>query len=159
MGIDSSLSAGQLFMTILIPFHAEDLAGSEPLSVDLTYYDRSTRSWELAVGGNDQPSPDHGLDVIGDRFTFVDGTIPLLSDELGDYGVFWNPELGEGFVWANVDYTGEFANARQIQTVHTPTLSQWGLVVMTLLLLTGLNVKFGRRRPGAAAPVPVASLP
>ncbi|MCH7925837.1 MAG: hypothetical protein IIC51_09920, partial [Planctomycetes bacterium] len=33
-GISVSMAPGQLFMTILIPYHAEDLAGSEPLSVD-----------------------------------------------------------------------------------------------------------------------------
>lgn len=144
IGIDSSLSQGQLFMTILIPFHAEDIAGSEPLSVDLTYYNRSTRTWELAVGGNTQPTPDHGLDVIGDRFAVVGSTSPLLSDELGDYGVFWNPELQEGFVWANVDYTGDFANALQPQVI--PTASDWGLIVLTLLLLTALRIVFGRQR-------------
>jgi streptogramin lyase len=32
-----------------------------------------------------------------------------------------------------------------------PAVSEWGLVVMTLLLLTGLKIKFGRRRRPAAA--------
>ena len=31
-----------------------------------------------------------------------------------------------------------------------PTVSEWGLVVMTLLLLTGLKIKFGRRRSAHA---------
>jgi len=29
-----------------------------------------------------------------------------------------------------------------------PTISEWGLVIMTLLLLTGLKIEFGRRRAG-----------
>ena len=33
-----------------------------------------------------------------------------------------------------------------------PTVSEWGLVIMTLLLLTGIKIKFGRRRfPGCPA--------
>ena len=31
-----------------------------------------------------------------------------------------------------------------------PTVSQWGLVIMTLLLLTGMKLKFGRRLPRQA---------
>ena len=87
--------------------------------------------------------------MIGDRFAVVDSTIPVLSDELGDYGVFWNPDLGEGFVWANVDYTGEFASARQPQAGAIPTVSEWGLVALILLMLTGIAIKFGRRRAAA----------
>ena len=31
-----------------------------------------------------------------------------------------------------------------------PTISVWGMMVTTLLLLTGIAIKFGRRRPAAA---------
>ena len=31
-----------------------------------------------------------------------------------------------------------------------PAVSEWGLVVMTLLLLTGIKIKFGRRRSAEA---------
>lgn len=144
--MESSLVDGELFMTVVIPFDANDLHGADPLSVDLTRYDMSTGSWELAAGGNAQPSPDHGLDVIGDRFGVVDTTIPLLSDELGDHGVSWNPDLGEGFVWANLDYTAEFASARQPQAGAIPAVSEWGMVALSLLLLTGIVIKFGWRR-------------
>jgi hypothetical protein len=32
-----------------------------------------------------------------------------------------------------------------------PTVSEWGLVVLTLLLLTGAKIYFGRREEGATA--------
>jgi hypothetical protein len=31
-----------------------------------------------------------------------------LSDELGDYGVFWNSDTLEGIVWARLNYATEF---------------------------------------------------
>jgi len=145
--IDSTLHEGELLMTVVIPFAADDLNGGEPLGVDLIYYNPNTGNGGLAVAGNAQPSPGHEPDVIGDRFVVVDTTIQTLSGDLGDYGVFWNPGTGTGFVWANVDYTAEFATARQAQAQAgaIPTVSEWGLVVMTLLLLTGIMIKFGRR--------------
>jgi IPTL-CTERM motif len=39
----------------------------------------------------------------------------------------------------------------QVECMHAaiPTVSQWGLVVLTLLLLTGAKVYFGRRPTSA----------
>ncbi len=133
-------------MTVMIPFDATGLDGADALSVDLTRYNTSTGYWELAIVANAQPSPDHGLDVIGDRFAVVDNTIPLPSNELGDYGVFWNPDAGAGFVWGNVDHTAEFATGRQTQAGPIPTVSDWGLVITSLLLLAGGTILIARRR-------------
>jgi hypothetical protein len=36
------------------------------------------------------------------------------------------------------------------ESVAIPTISQWGLVVLTLLLLTGAKIGFGRRSPSSA---------
>jgi hypothetical protein len=43
-------------------------------------------------------------------------------------------------------------SCEEIECVHNPipTVSQWGLVVLTLLLLTGAKVYFGRRQVDAA---------
>ncbi|MHC4698611.1 MAG: hypothetical protein ACYTFA_17910, partial [Planctomycetota bacterium] len=107
--VDSWLSAGELFMTVLIPFDSDDVGSSDPLSMDLVHYGLDRHDWELAVAGNAQPSPGHEPNVVGDRFEIVDTTTPTLSGDLGDSGVFWNPADEEGFVWANVDHASEFA--------------------------------------------------
>lgn len=77
---------------------------------------------------------------------------PTLSDDLGDYGVFWDPDAETGVVWANVDHASEFAAGivMQSEPEDIPTTSEWGLVVMTLVLLAAGKVYFGRRRPTAA---------
>ena len=31
-----------------------------------------------------------------------------MTQELGDYGVFWDPQLQQGYVWANVDHEADF---------------------------------------------------
>ncbi len=43
-------------------------------------------------------------------------------------------------------------SCEEVECTHNsiPTVSQWGLVVMTLLLLTGAKIFFGRRRAGLA---------
>ena len=73
-------------------------------------------------------------------------TIPALSDELGDYGVFWNPTAGQGFVWANVDYASEFAAGYIAPDDPIPAVSQWGMIAMMLALLTLGKIYFDRRR-------------
>ncbi|UCG33882.1 MAG: hypothetical protein JSU68_04440, partial [Phycisphaerales bacterium] len=108
LAIQTTLEDGQFFMTVMIPFEQADLEGADPLSVDLTHYDPSADAWVLAALENTVNSPGHD-GTVGDRFA-VEGTIlPLLSVDLGDYGVFWNTSTLHGFVWANVDHTTDFA--------------------------------------------------
>jgi hypothetical protein len=104
--VETSLLDGEFFATIIVPFTAADLNGADWWDLDLQYWNGS--SWELAVLGNTQNSPGYG-GPEGDRFEVEDTVIPMLSSELGDYGVFWNPNEGKGFVWANVDHTTDFA--------------------------------------------------
>lgn len=106
--IETSLADGEFFATIIVPFTAMDLMGRPWQALDLKYWNGS--SWELAVAGNTQNSPGYG-GPVGDRFQVADTVVPTLSTDLGDYGVFWNPALREGFVWANVDHTTDFAAA------------------------------------------------
>ena len=111
LAIQTTLEDGQFFMTVVIPFDQADLGGADPLSVDLTHYDASADAWVLAALDNTANSPGHG-GTIGDRFAVEDTVVPdlsTLSDDLGDYGVFWNTSTLQGFVWANVDHTTDFA--------------------------------------------------
>jgi hypothetical protein len=44
-----------------------------------------------------------------DCFNIIDDIPPPdVTSSLGDYGVFYNPAEGKGFVWATVDHTTEF---------------------------------------------------
>jgi hypothetical protein len=59
-----------------------------------------------------QPSPGYTPSPVGDRSVESGTTTPTLgdlSDDLGDYGVFWNTVMLKGFAWANVDHTTDFA--------------------------------------------------
>lgn len=104
--VNTQLADGQFFATIKVPFTANDLNGLNWRLLNLQYWNGS--SWELAVSGNTQNSPSHAS-VEGDRFEVEDTVPPTLSNELGDYGVFWNPAENKGFVWANVDHATDFA--------------------------------------------------
>lgn len=112
----TSLDDGNSFMLVTIPFTAADLNGADPMEIDLAYYDADEERWFLAVRGNTQDSPGHDSPA-GDRFAEEGTTIPDLSTDLGDFGVFWNPGDEVGFVWANVDHAGPFtagfANCRE----------------------------------------------
>jgi len=50
--------------------------------------------------------------------------------------------IGEGLVWTN----GGSCSTVECESASIPTVSEWGLVIMTLLLLAGAKVYFGRRR-------------
>lgn len=108
--VETSMDDGEFFLTVTQPIASADLGGANPVLVDLAYYDEETGQWELAASGNTQNSPGFNSPV-GDRFVEVDTELPsppIPSTDLGDYGVFWNPAAGEGFVWANVDHTTAF---------------------------------------------------
>ncbi|MBN1845524.1 MAG: right-handed parallel beta-helix repeat-containing protein [Sedimentisphaerales bacterium] len=104
--VETTLADGRFFATIKIPFNKVDLGGNNWKLFDLRYWNGNT--WTLAVRGNTQDSPGH-LGPAGDRFVDEAPTIPPLSSDLGDYGVYWNPMTEKGFVWANVDHTTDFA--------------------------------------------------
>ncbi len=106
--VETSLLDGELFMTVRMPFEASALDGADPLSIDLLYFEEIEQTWELAVAGNTQSSPGHP-GPVGERFAEEGSTPSPLSGALGDYGVFWNPDLQRGFVWANVDHTTDYA--------------------------------------------------
>lgn len=79
------------------------------------------------------------------------GTITLTSGEQFQLTPEqWDKFVG-GFYVVHVDMGGDGdADASGIATGKgkpaVPTLSGWGMVVMTLLLLTGIKITFGRRR-------------
>lgn len=109
--VQTVMNDGDFFMTISVPFTAAELAGANPLLLDLAYVDAANGQWELAVSGNTASSPGHsGLE--GDRIVIVDGPRPdpwTISPDLGDYGVYWSSTLESGYVWANVDHATDFA--------------------------------------------------
>ncbi|MCP3904924.1 MAG: hypothetical protein GY715_14965, partial [Planctomycetes bacterium] len=101
--IITSLEHGQFKATIARPFDADDLHGADPFTFDLTYYDETVGNWALAVSANTAPSPGHG-GPYGDRVEVVGPSFPGITQDLGDYGVYWDPTLEAGFTWANVDH-------------------------------------------------------
>lgn len=105
----SSLKDGQFLLRVFMPFDDSMLSGLDPLSLNALWYEQSGGNWHLAVANNTQNSP--GYDSpIGDRIAVENSENDyVLSTELGDYGVFWNPDLQQGFVWANTDRLGDYA--------------------------------------------------
>jgi len=108
--VETSLGDGEFFMTVTVPFDAADLAGRSPWATDLTYFDAAAETWVLAAALNTANSPGHD-EPVGDRFSDMGDAPQPLSSDLGDYGVFWNPTAGQGFVWANVDHASSFSRA------------------------------------------------
>ncbi|MEQ8766951.1 MAG: IPT/TIG domain-containing protein [Planctomycetota bacterium] len=106
--VETSLQDGDFFLTLRIPFDASALGGADPLAIDLLTFDETLQTWLLAAALNTQNSPGHG-GPLGERFAEEGTVLPSLSGALGDYGVFWNPDLQRGFVWANVDHTTDFS--------------------------------------------------
>ncbi|MCP3905271.1 MAG: right-handed parallel beta-helix repeat-containing protein [Planctomycetes bacterium] len=101
--IETTLTVGQFMATIVRPFDADDLQGADPLTIDLTCYDETAGNWALAVFANTAPSPEHAT-PIGDRIEAVGPGYAGITTDVGDYGVYWDPTLQKGFVWANVDH-------------------------------------------------------
>lgn len=109
--VETSLADGQFFMVLTVPFELEDLNGADPLLIDLAYRESEDDAWSLAVAGNTVNSPGHPTPT-GDRFS-ASGTTspdpPVPTNDLGDYGVFWNEAELRGYAWANVDHATFFA--------------------------------------------------
>ena len=141
LDFETTLEDGQHFARVFIPFAAGDLGGADPLDVNLTYFDPSVGNWGLAVAGNMGGSPGFN-GPIGDRIVGV-GSGPAewgLTDQLGDYGVFWNPSEQKGFAWGNVDHAAEFAVGVSLcpaDCAQTPDGVVNILDLMTMLLSFG----------------------
>ena len=105
---EASLPDANFFATVKVPFSEDDL-NTDWRNVLLEYWDVGSDSWRLAVLGNTQDSPGHPGSKEGDRFVDEGSVIPTLSTDLGDHGVFWNPDTKKGFAWANVDHATDFA--------------------------------------------------
>jgi hypothetical protein len=104
---DTSLEGGEFAATMFVPFGASGLAQIDPIELNLTCYDPAVGNWALAVAGNTVNSP--GFDgPIGNRVVVLDGGPWGITTHMGDYGVYWDPATQRGFVWANVDYEGDF---------------------------------------------------
>ncbi len=108
LATESQLADGEPYMAAMIPFTASELDGTDPLSLNPIAIDRPSGDWILAVAGNTKNSPGHDT-PIGGRIVAVNTTDDWgWNGQLGDYGLYFNPELERGFVWANVDHLGDF---------------------------------------------------
>ena len=106
---ETTLKPGQFFMRLYIPFDLAQLQGEDHARLDAASFDDPSGNWVLAALLNTQDSPDrHG--PIGDKIVVDNpddgwGT----TTDFGDWGVVYDANLQRGFVWANVDYSDDFA--------------------------------------------------
>ena len=106
LSTETSLEDGQYFATMFIPISAADLNATPPESVVMTRHDSTIGNWGLAVASNDGISPGFS-GPIGDHVISFFGPWGT-TNQIGDYGVFWDEVNEQGFVWANVDTSGDF---------------------------------------------------
>ena len=105
--LDSTIGDGAFAATLFIPLDPAILAGADPQLATLTRFDPQADGWAVAVATNTQNSP--GMQgPIGDRVVAVNGGPFGITQDPGDWGVYWNPAAQQGFVWANVDHCGDF---------------------------------------------------
>ena len=104
----TTLADGEYLATVFIPFSAADIAGTGLQQLNLTTFDEAVGNWAYASSANSQDSPGF-TGPVGNRIAVLSGSDFGLTQDLGDYGVFLNPQLEAGFVWANVDHEGDFA--------------------------------------------------
>ncbi len=105
---ETSLADGEFLATLYIPFNAGDLGGAAPAQMNLTWFDQAAGNWAIATSANSQASPGFG-GVVGNRIMSLQGGPWGVTFQAGDYGVVWQPQIGAGFVWANVDRAADFA--------------------------------------------------
>jgi hypothetical protein len=105
MCLETTMQEGGFSALSTFPITAADLDGLDPALLDLTVYVPSADSWALAVSENMQNAPGDD-DPIGERH--VQESLPV-SQDIGAYGVVWDPQQQKGFVWANLDFNGDFA--------------------------------------------------
>jgi len=96
-------------MRVSMPFVLADVPPGDygPEATELAWFKVS--AWTLAASGNTVNSPGYG-ETVGDRYTVVGPEPPTeFSSEIGNYGLYWNPDEGRGFAWSNVDSVGDYA--------------------------------------------------
>ncbi len=107
--VNTSLQPGEGTYKVYIPIDKKIAGIVDPAALDLTRFDASTGDWILAVAANKTASPDYP-GPVGDRIVKINDVDDWgISNQLGDYGLYWNPTLKTGFVWANVDVAADFA--------------------------------------------------
>jgi hypothetical protein len=105
--LETSLEDGQYLATIFLPMH---FTGFDPVNrehVNVTRYDAMVDNWSLGPTDNTVNSSGFGS-PIGDRVVVLDGTDWGVTQDVGDYGVFFDPETQQAFAWANVDVAQDF---------------------------------------------------
>jgi hypothetical protein len=108
VALQTTLDDGQHFTTVLLALDESMLGGAHAFEVELVWFDEGSGDWALAVAGNTAASPGHA-GLIGDRVTVLGPGPWGNTQDLGDWGVYWDPTLEQGFAWANVDHAGDFA--------------------------------------------------
>jgi hypothetical protein len=106
--LDTSLDDGQYVATLFISFGQDPRESPDELVwVHLTRYDPVAGNWSLVVTDNTVNSPGHE-GPVGDRVVRLQGGEWGMTDDIGDYGVYWDPAVRRGFAWANVDVARDF---------------------------------------------------
>ncbi len=136
----TTLGDGQYWAIQFIPFGI--LPGVNPQDVTLTSYDQATDTWVRAVSRNTVPE--------GDRIFSQDPQNWGVSMQTGDWGVFWDPSLEQGFAWANVDHESDFAIGLPIVTTcpaDCAAIADGEVGIVDFLALLG---SWGQASPGGA---------
>jgi hypothetical protein len=105
--LDTSLADGSFLAQITVPLDAAAFPGATPLEADVTWFNQAAGRWWLAPLGNVQPSPG-ASGPLGQRILVLGPGQWGITSEPGDFGAYWDPQIEQGFVWANVDHTGDF---------------------------------------------------
>ncbi|MCA9289757.1 MAG: hypothetical protein KDA25_01440 [Phycisphaerales bacterium] len=108
LAMSTTMPDGTYLSRPMITFTAADLLGADPTAVVVSGWSESLDTWALGVSLNAQDSPGHD-GPVGDRIVSVGPGPWNLSNDIGDHGVYWDPEAGQGFAWANIDVPGEYA--------------------------------------------------
>lgn len=109
---ETTLADGQFTANLFIPFSFEagDIkAGIAAQGVTPTWYDPATGDWALAVSGNTGPQ--------GEWIYSEDPANWGNTTQVGDWGVFWNPDTLQGLAWANVDHSSDFGIGLSLECV------------------------------------------
>jgi hypothetical protein len=107
LSLETSLADGQYRATVFLPMHFTGLDPVNRVHVNVTRYDAVAGSWSLAPTDNTVNSP--GFDSpIGNRVVVLDGANWEVTQDVGDYGIFFDPASQQAFAWANVDVAQEF---------------------------------------------------
>jgi hypothetical protein len=93
--------------TVFLPMH---FTGFDPVNrahVNITLYDPVVGNWGLAATANTVNSPGFAS-PIGNRMVVLEGGAWEVTQDVGDYGLFFDPVTQQAFAWANVDVARDF---------------------------------------------------